>query len=103
MMAVDSNKGGSNAPATGSPGPGPAATLAGMPAVTANGAFKRKRPSSLMAQASALPSVENSLDEFIAKANETLIDPSSFNSSAVSLEKDEKRKEQDALRWKATE
>jgi len=101
-MAVDTKQGGTtNAPA--GPGPGPAATLAGMPAVTANGAFKRKRPSSLMAQANALPSVENSLDEFIAKANETLIDPSSFNSEQVRQEEDNKRKEQDALRWKATE
>ncbi len=99
-MAVDSKQGGTNAPT----GPGPAATLAGMPAVQANGAFnKRKRPSSLMAQASALPSVENSLDEFIAKANETLIDPSTFNTDQVRRDEDDKRKEHDALRWKATE
>ena len=70
--------------------------------MSANGK-PRKRPSSLMAQASALPSVENSLDEFIAKANETLLDPSAFNSAEVRREEDEKRKEADALRWKATE
>jgi hypothetical protein len=101
MMAVDTKQGTTNAPAGT---PGPAATLAGIPALSANGQAKpRKRPSSLMAQASALPSVENSLDEFIAKANETLIDPSTFNSAAVKHEEDEKRKEHDALRWKATE
>ena len=99
-MAVDTKQGTTNPPA--GPIPGPAATLAGIPAMAANGK-PRKRPSSLMAQASALPSVENSLDEFIAKANETLIDPSSFNSAAVRHEEDEKRKEHDALRWKATE
>ena len=97
-MAVDSKQGGTtNAP--GTPGPGPAATLAGMPAVQGNGAFKRKRPSSLMAQASALPSVENSLDEFIAKANETLVDPSTFNADLTRRDEDDKRKEHDALRW----
>ncbi|MBL9018331.1 MAG: hypothetical protein JNL83_29355, partial [Myxococcales bacterium] len=36
----------------------------------------RKRPSSLMATASTLPKVEHSLDEFIAKANQTLVDVS---------------------------
>jgi colicin import membrane protein len=100
MMAVDSKQGTTSAaPAT----PGPAATLAGIPAVSASGAFKRKRPSSLMAQSAQLPSVESSLDEFIAKANETLVDPSSFNSEQKVREEDEKRKEADALRWKATE
>jgi hypothetical protein len=97
MMAVDTKQGGTTTPA------GPAATLAGMPAVSASGAFKRKRPSSLMAQSASLPSVENSLDEFIAKANETLIDPSTFNADQKAREEDEKRKEHDALRWKATE
>lgn len=97
MMAVDSKQG-----TTSAPTPGPAATLAGMPAVSANGA-KRKRPSSLMAQSASLPSVESSLDEFIAKANETLVDPSAFNTEQKVREEDEKRKEHDALRWRATE
>jgi len=69
MMAVESNKGGNGTSAqSGGPAPGPAATLAGMPAVSATKP-KRKRPSSLMAQAAELPSVESSLDEFIARAN----------------------------------
>src|SRR5688572_15035955 len=102
MMAVETNKGGNgSAPTTGTPGP--AATLAGMPAVSANGKPRRKRPSSLMAQAAELPSVENSLDEFIARANETLVDPETFNSSKVRAAEDDARKEADALRWKAAE
>src|SRR5678815_3679856 len=105
MMAVDSKQGSSTVPAQGTPHagtPSPASTLAGMPAVNAtNGAKRtRKRPSSLLAQATSLPSVENSLDEFIARANETLVDPNEFKAIK---EEDEKRKEADALRWKATE
>ena len=108
MMAVDSNKGGNgSAPATTGTGDlplGPAATLAGMPAMAANGKPKRKRPSSLMAQAAELPSVENSLDEFIARANETLVDPETFNSAKIQLAaEDQQRKEADAMRWKAAD
>jgi hypothetical protein len=103
MMAVESNKGGNGTSAqSGGPAPGPAATLAGMPAVSASKP-KRKRPSSLMAQAAELPSVENSLDEFIARANETLIDPNEFNTQKVRAAEDDARKEADALRWKAAE
>jgi hypothetical protein len=73
-----------------------------MPAVSASKP-KRKRPSSLMAQAAELPSVENSLDEFIARANETLIDPNEFNTQKVRAAEDDARKEAAALRWKAAE
>jgi hypothetical protein len=108
MMAVDStNKGGSNVAAQGTPSagtPSAAQTLAGMPAVSANGKKPtRKRPSSLLAAAQSLPSVENSLDEFIARANETLVDSAAFNTHKQVEEEDKKRKEQDALRMKATE
>lgn len=61
---------------------------------------KRKRPSSLMKQAGALPTVEHSLEEFIAKANQTLVDVSSWEEAK---EQDAKRKEQDAQRWKQAE
>jgi hypothetical protein len=77
-----------------------------MPAVAANGKNKRKRPSSLLAQATSLPSVESSLDDFIARANETLGD-ANFDAARIAekelKQEDEKRKEADALRWKATE
>ena len=56
-MAVDSKQGGNG-------GPSPAATLTGVGA-------RKKGASHLMAAAEQLPSVENSLDEFIAKANST--------------------------------
>ena len=65
-MAVDSKQGvnaGNGFPTTG-PTNG---------AVT-NGTRRRKRPSSLMEAATSLPSVETSLDEFIARANSTLVD-----------------------------
>ena len=78
-MAVETNKGGNTA------APNPGQTLTGVPAAgqtltgiaaaaAAAGKAKRKRSSSLMAIQSSLPSVENSLDEFIARANETLVD-----------------------------
>lgn len=105
-MAVDSsNNGGSTVPATGTPTAGtPSATLTGIPAVSANGKGRtRKRPSSLLAQATSLPSVESSLDEFIARANETLVDTSAFNAEKARKEEDERRREADALRWKAAE
>jgi hypothetical protein len=64
---------------------------------------KRKRPSSLLAVANQLPSVENSLEEFIAKANQTLVDVGNWGTDKVKEQEDEKRKEIDALRWKAAE
>jgi hypothetical protein len=72
-----------------------------------NGAPTRpsaKRISSLMKQGSALPTVESSLDEFIAKANQTLVDVSSWEQQAKQArEEDAQRREQDAQRWKAAE
>ena len=67
-MAVDSKQGSNaNSPTNGA---------------SANGqSRKRKRPSSLLAVASQLPTVESSLEEFIAKANQTLVDPSSWDSA----------------------
>jgi hypothetical protein len=90
MMAVDSKQGGTTNGANG--------------AASANGAGRRKRPSQLQAQASVLPTVEHSLEEFIAKANQTLVDVSSWGSATeAAREEDEKRREVDALRWKAAE
>ncbi len=64
----------------------------------------RKRPSSLMAQASSLPKVEHSLDEFIAKANQTLVDVSNWGAAdAEAKAEDVARREQDALRMRAAE
>ena len=98
-MAVDSKQGGTTVPATGtphagSPTPSPASTLAGMPAVAANGKAKRKRPSSLLAAANSLPSVENSLDDFIARANETLGDSSTAFEAARDAEKNLKQEDE---------
>jgi hypothetical protein len=88
MMAVDSKQNGTNG-------------------ATANGAKtkgNRKRPSSLMAHASALPTVEHSLEEFIAKANQTLVDVSAWgNADAEAKAAEEARRQQDALRMKAAE
>lgn len=86
--------------------PGLNQTITGMGAATngaAAGSPKRKRPSSLLAVANQLPSVENSLEEFIAKANQTLVDVGSWGTDKVKEQEDEKRKEIDALRWKAAE
>src|SRR4051794_3510928 len=109
-MAVETNKG---ATPTTAPNPGatltgvPAAgaTLTGMAAATASAKGRpRKRSSSLMQIQSSLPSVESSLDEFIARANQTLTDPASWQAEQVKqAEEDEQRKEADALRWKAAE
>ena len=95
-MAVETNKGGD---ATISP----AQTLTG---VAPNGqqARRRKRPSSLLAVATSLPSVESSLDEFIARANQTMADPAEWgNVERAAKEEDESRREADSLRWKAAE
>ncbi|MGE0401965.1 MAG: hypothetical protein AB7T06_35005 [Kofleriaceae bacterium] len=87
-MAVDSKQNGTNGAAT-------------------NGARtkgNRKRPSSLMAHADALPTVEHSLEEFIAKANQTLVDVSAWgNADAEAKAAEEARRQQDALRMKAAE
>jgi hypothetical protein len=72
--------------------------------VVAEGTKRTKRTSSLMRSASSLPKVEHSLDEFIARANQTLVDVSSWGSvDQTAKEADEKRREQDALRWKTAE
>ena len=62
------------------------------------------RTSALMKAASKLPSVEHSLEAFIAKANETLVDVGSWGAAdQAAKEAEEKRREQDALRWKQAE
>lgn len=67
-------------------------------------AKRRKRPSSLLAVASSLPSVENSLEDFIARANQTLVDASTWDQAEkVAKQEDSKQREADALRWKAAE
>jgi hypothetical protein len=67
-------------------------------------ASRRKRPSSLMSTASSLPSVESSLEEFIARANQTLVDASTWDQAEkVAKQEDDKRREADAQRWKAAE
>lgn len=102
-MAVDSKQGtnGTNAstpaaPAVTAQGTGATPTVrasdAGLP--------RRKRSSSLMKNASSLPTVEHSLEEFIAKANQTLVDVSSWEEAK---EQDAQRREQDAQRWKQAE
>jgi hypothetical protein len=92
MMAVETNKDSIS----------PASTLTGM--LPANGRPRRKRPSALLQAASSLPSVETSLDEFIARANQTLADPSQWNVLEQEAKvQDEARREADSLRWKAAE
>src|SRR5690242_5335782 len=87
MMAVDSK------PDSTSPAPNGAAAPT-----------RRKRSSSLLAVRSSLPSVESSLDEFIAKANQTLVDAASWQAAGQQAKaEDERRREADALRWKAAE
>ena len=81
-------------------------TSLGIGAANGSVANKRKRPSSLLAVANQLPSVENSLEEFIAKANQTLVDVGAWGTDRVKEaadKEDEKRRELDALRWKAAE
>ncbi len=83
----------------------PAQTSLGMAAAT-NGSsgMRTKRSSQLMQAKSALPSVESSLDEFIAKANSTLVDVGSWGQAEkVAREEDDKRREADSLRWQAAE
>ena len=103
-MAVDSKQNGTNG--TAATPSTPSITAAGTganPTVRPSdaGLPKRKRSSSLMKNASSLPTVEHSLEEFIAKANQTLVDVSGWGEDAK--EQDAKRKEQDAARWKQAE
>ncbi|MEJ7602255.1 MAG: hypothetical protein WKG01_30440 [Kofleriaceae bacterium] len=57
-----------------------------------------------MKAASALPTVESSLEEFIAKANQTLVDVGGWGAADQAAKAaEEKRREQDALRWKQAE
>src|SRR5687768_6285722 len=72
--------------------------------VIAEGTKRTKRTSSLMRSAGMLPKVEHSLDEFIARANQTLVDVGSWQKQdEEAKQEDQKRKEQDALRWKQAE
>ena len=92
-MAVDTKQGTSNGAAPN-----------GAAANGAAAAAKRRRSSSLMNAASSLPNVEHSLEEFIAKANQTLVDVSTWGNADQQAKADEdKRKEQDAQRWKQAE
>src|SRR5262249_9641656 len=92
-------------------GNGASATLTGVPSagatltgVAAPNGKRKKRPSSLLAVATSLPSVESSLDEFIARANQTMVDQQNWDlAEREAKQEDEKRKEADALRWKAAE
>lgn len=107
-MAVETNKDAKDANVS------PAQTLTGVAAVASNGmgangngkasANRRKRPSSLLAAASQLPSVENSLDDFISRANQTLTDPDQWHAAQnASKAEDEQRREADTLRARAAE
>ncbi len=98
-MAVDSSKpGASTSLGAGAPTNGNT-TNAAVAALA-----KRKRPSSLMKAASELPTVEHSLEEFIAKANQTLVDASTWaEADQKAREEEARRREQDAQRWKQAE
>ncbi|HEY3805289.1 MAG TPA: hypothetical protein VGL61_21930 [Kofleriaceae bacterium] len=72
----------------------------------ANGAKPRsKRRSSLemIAISNQLPSVERSLDEFIARANQTLNPETWKHAEHEAKAQDDARREADSLRWKAAE
>ena len=104
-MAVDSKQGGTTNGTVGAATPSAPVTANGTGAnpvarPSDNALPKRKRSSSLMKNAGALPTVEHSLEEFIAKANQTLVDVTSWEDAK---EQDAKRKEQDAQRWKNAE
>src|SRR5690242_19547383 len=64
----------------------------------ANGGDRRKRQSALMKVAQALPSVESSLDDFISRANATLVDTGGWG-----LGEDLARPEAEAARQSAEE
>lgn len=69
-----------------------------------NVAKRAPRTSALMKAASALPTVERSLEAFIAKANETLVDVGNWGAEEqAAKEAEERRREQDAQRWKQAE
>ncbi len=112
-MAVESKQGGNATNgANGAVPNGAAATVTGtvtpgavQSAAQSSAALpRRKRSSSLMQNAAALPTVEHSLEEFIAKANQTLVDVSGWGSGDQELKAEEgKRREQDAQRWKQAE
>ncbi|HEY1547583.1 MAG TPA: hypothetical protein VGG28_07180 [Kofleriaceae bacterium] len=88
MMAAESKKDGANG------------------ANGANGKVRPKRRSSLemLAQSQPLPSVERSLEEFIARANETSTDPESWKAAEHQAKADDDaRREADQNRWKAAE
>ncbi|HEX4455723.1 MAG TPA: hypothetical protein VH143_32910 [Kofleriaceae bacterium] len=72
----------------------------------ANGKARPKRRSSLemLAQSQPLPSVERSLEEFIARANETATDPESWKAAEHQAKaEDDARRQADEVRWKAAE
>ncbi len=105
-MAVES-KGGSTTNGANGAVPNGAASSNGATNATAGGTGanaavpRRKRSSSLMKNASSLPTVEHSLEEFIAKANQTLVDVSGWGEDNKQV--DPVRKEADAARWKQAE
>lgn len=102
-MAVDSKQGTNGTNGTATPAvPVTAQGTGTTPTVRPSdaGLPKRKRSSSLMKNAGTLPTVEHSLEEFIAKANQTLVDVSSWEEAKG---QDAARKEQDAQRWKQAE
>ena len=82
----------------------PAATLTGVEAARPNGKPARKRrPSQLLQVASSLPTVETSLDQFIARANETSANETWAAAEQNAKQIDEAQREADSLRWKAAE
>ena len=100
-MAVDSKLGETKLGLGTGAVPTTPATVANAAASAEGSGLKRaKRTSSLMRSASSLPKVEHSLDEFIARANQTLVDVSNWGTADQHVkEEEEKRREQDALRW----
>src|SRR5258706_11242077 len=95
MMAVDSKQGGNGEPS-------PASTLAGVG--TAKKGERKKGASHLTQAAQQRPSVENSLDDFIAKANSTLVDAATWDQAEKKQkEDDDARRSADSLRWQAAE
>ncbi|HWU87941.1 MAG TPA: hypothetical protein VN253_11730, partial [Kofleriaceae bacterium] len=97
-MAVDSKPGATTILGAATPN-GNATSLNGAASLA-----KRRRPSSLMKGASSLPTVEHSLEEFIAKANQTLVNASTWaQADQQAREEEAKRREQDQQRWKQAE
>jgi len=96
-MAVESKQG--NNTTNGTEQPQPMLASGSSPNVK-----RAPRTSALMKAASKLPTVEHSLEAFIAKANETMVDVGSWGAAdQAAKEAEEKRREQDALRWKQAE